>query len=136
MPDLPYVDEHEVRVAASPDRTWQALTAYVDRTLATGQPSLPTRLLGTVPASGFAVGSSEPGEWVELTGRHRFSRYRLVFSVRPGPVAGSSRLVATTYAAFPGPHGAAYRLLVIGSRLHVLATRRMLRTVRKTAEDR
>ena len=130
MADLPYVDEHEVDVAAPPDRTWEALTTYVDGVLATGHASVVTRLLGAEPASGFAVASRVPGESVELTGRHRFSRYRLVFTVPSGAAPDRSRLVATTYAAFPGPHGAAYRLLVIRSRLHVLATRRMLEAVR------
>lgn len=124
--DLPYVDEHEVVIPASREQTWQALVSYVDGRLTSGHTSWLTRLLGTSPESGFAVTSRVEPERVELAGRHRFSRYRLVFSL-----AGSSptTLTATTYAAFPGLHGAAYRLLVVGSRAHVVATRRMLRSV-------
>jgi hypothetical protein len=128
--DLRYVDEHAVDVPASPEQTWAALTGYVDGRLASGRRSWLTRVLGTSPASGFAVASRVEGERLELTGQHRFSRYRLDFSVLPGTDGTGSRLVATTHAAFPGPHGAAYRMLVIGSRAHVLATRRMLDTVR------
>jgi hypothetical protein len=133
MSDLPYVDEHAVDVPATPEQTWAALTGYVDSRLASGRGSWLTRLLGTSPASGFEVASRVDGERLELTGRHRFSQYRLGLLVSPGPTASSSRLVATTHAAFPGPHGAAYRLLVIGSRAHVLATRRMLDAVRRRA---
>ena len=129
--ELPYVDEHAVAVAAPRERTWAALTSYVDGRLATGRASWLTRLLGTAPASGFAVASRVEGESVELAGRHRFSRYRLVFKL-----SGSlpTTVTATTYAAFPGPHGAAYRLFVIGSRAHVVATRKMLDAVRRRAE--
>ena len=102
MLEPPYVDEHAVEVEASVDRTWDTLDAYVDAALTTGRSSVLSRLLGTAPASGFGVASRVSGERVELTGRHRFSHYRLVFSVRPGDVAGTSRLVATTYAASPG----------------------------------
>jgi hypothetical protein len=134
--DTAYVDEHAVDVDAPPSTTWAALMTYVDRWLATGHASWLTRALGTTPASGFGVATRTDGGRVELVGRHRFSRYRLVFSVHGGRDPQRSRLVATTYAAFPGPHGAAYRLVVISSRLHVLATRRMLEAVRQRAVAR
>ena len=41
-------------------------------------------------------------------------------------------LRAHTFARFPGPHGRVYRLLVIDSRAHVLATRRILASVRRS----
>lgn len=112
---------------------WAALTSYVDGVLAGDRSPLFRWVWDPEPASGFGVGFSVPGERVELVGRHRFSRYRLVFSLE-----GSSptTLRATTYAAFPGPRGAAYRLLVISTRLHVLATRRMLDAVRRRAVGR
>jgi hypothetical protein len=126
--DPPYVDEHAIDVPAPRAQVWDALTSYVDETLASGHGTALTRLLGTSPASGFRVASRTPTERVELVGRHRFSHYRLVFSLSDSE-PGATRLAATTYAAFPGPHGAAYRILVIRSCLHVLATRRMLRAV-------
>ena len=67
-----------------------------------------------------------------LSGRHRFSRYRLVFVDRAaGP---HSVLKALTYAAFPGLHGRVYRLLVISSRAHVLATRAVLARIRRSVD--
>lgn len=63
-----------------------------------------------------------------LRGRHRFSRYELAFDLAPRD-ASSTRLRATTRAAFPGPQGRVYRALVIGTRLHVLAARALLRRV-------
>jgi hypothetical protein len=45
-------------------------------------------------------------------------------------------LRATTYAAFPGARGQAYRALVIGSRAHVLAGRHLLHAVRRLALQR
>jgi len=117
------------------ERVWAALESYVDGVLATGRSSVATRLLGTEPASGFGIASRVPPDRLELTGRHRFSTYRLVLTLQDGGGgAGTTVVRATTYAAFPGPHGAAYRLLVIRSRLHVVATRRMLDSVRRRAE--
>ena len=65
-----------------------------------------------------------------LSGRHRFSRYALVLEIDPS--GEQTVLRARTFAAFPGPHGRVYRLLVISSRAHVVATRRILASIRKT----
>jgi hypothetical protein len=61
-----------------------------------------------------------------LEGRHPFSRYALVFLIdaREG---GGCRARAQTWAAFPGPQGRLYRALVIGSGMHAVLVRRMLR---------
>ena len=133
-PVLPYVDEHSVEVRAPRDRVWRALDDYVRTSI-----GIPDRhplglVLGTRPRSGFAVAAAVPGEQVSLEGRHRFSVYRLVFDVADGSAPGTSTLRATTLASFPGPHGRAYRLLVITSRAHVVATRRMLREIGRRAE--
>ena len=134
MEDLPYVDEHHVLVDAPRDRTWAALESSLARAV-DGDGSRLTRVLGCSPRSGFGVASRVDGDRLELSGRHRFSRYRLVFTLAAA-ASGGTRLSATTYAAFPGPHGAAYRLLVIGSGAHVLATRRMLASVAARATAR
>jgi hypothetical protein len=128
---LPFVDEHRRVVGAGVDRTWAALEEYVGR-LTTAPHRLLGPLLGTVPRSGFEVVGSDPPHEVVLGGRHRFSTYRLVFRVEPdGP---GSRLCALTYAAFPGPHGKAYRAGLMLSTGHARATRGMLRTVARRAE--
>ena len=86
----------------------------------------------TVP--GFRVVTAEPPRLVVVAGRHRFSRYGIVFRVEPA--AAGCRVRAETRAVFPGPHGALYRLAVIGSRGHVLVTRRLLGQVARRAEAR
>ena len=68
-------------------------------------------------------------------GEHRFSRYALIFRIdrdarRPGAARAPRRGPSSPAAA-----GAAYRALVIGTRGHVVATRSILRSVRKLAED-
>jgi hypothetical protein len=92
----------------------------------------PFDLDATVP--GFRVTDSIPGQRVELTGRHRFARYRLVFDLTARD--GKTVLVARTYARFPGWHGAAYQGLVIKSGAHRRITRRLLNNVRGRAERR
>ena len=63
-----------------------------------------------------------------MAGRHRFSRYVLLFELTRSP-DHQTELNARTYAEFPGPHGRVYRALVISSRAHVIATLGILRTV-------
>jgi hypothetical protein len=129
--DLPFVDEHRTTVEATPDVVWRALRAYVDRMLAANAGSVVTRVLGTHPSAGFEVSEEVEQERLVLTGRHRFSRYALVFELEP---AGEDTVLkALTYAVFPGVHGRLYRLLVISSRAHVVATRRMLTSVSSAA---
>ena len=142
---LPYVDEHAAIVPAPRERVWAALESYA-RTLTGPQGlvhGLLTRALGTTPRAGFEVVASVPGELLRLGGRHRFSSYVLEFSLSDthahgtgtgGPPApASTRVAARTYAAFPGPLGRAYRVLVIGSGGHALSVRRMLEAVRARA---
>ncbi len=72
------------------------------------------------------------GELLSLRGGHRFSRYRLDFEVVEAD-AGRSQVWARTWAEFPGPAGAAYRALVIGSGGHRVVVRRMLGRVAQLA---
>jgi len=130
--DLPLLDEHERAVGASPDRTWAALDAYVGRLTGSSHPVL-SRVLGTVPRSGFEVVDSTLPHEVILAGRHRFATYRLVFRVDPAGEAGS-RLCARSYAVFQGVRGWAYRTALLVSTGHVRATQHMLRTVARRAE--
>ncbi|MCV2489127.1 hypothetical protein OF117_07100 [Geodermatophilus sp. YIM 151500] len=143
---LPPVDEHAVLVAAPPEAVYDAVLAILATTFGTGRARLVAGLLGCDPPSTAAwrrpaVGSSVPGFRVVaadrpgllvVAGRHRFSRYGIVFRVQP---AGRwVRVRAETRAAFPGPHGAAYRLAVIGSGGHAVTVRRMLRRIARVAE--
>jgi len=144
---LPHVDEHAFVIGASREKTWEALLHVVEATVsAPGAPRY-ARLVGCADteASGprpLAEGSAFPGFHVAaavapaelaLAGSHRFSDYALIFRLEE--LEGARTLVrAETRAEFPRLEGAVYRALVIGTRMHVLATRRMLAGVKRNAE--
>ena len=143
---LPRVDEHAIEVEASQAAAWEALIPVLLK--AFGGP-LSTRLarrLGCTEADiagdprhpgatipGFVVARAVPPTLYALLGAHRFSRYALVFSV-DRLSADRARIRAETRAEFAGPAGRAYRALVIGTRGHVLAVRRLLRAAKRRAE--
>jgi hypothetical protein len=145
---LPLIDEHHRQIDASPDRVWDALLVTVERLV----PDLPRWLAAawglqhptrtgarnravtvgdTVP--GFIVSELDPGRVLTLRGRHRFSDYELRFELDQ-PFVGRTRLRATSLAAFPGLKGRLYRSLVIGTRGHRVAVRRILGSVARKAE--
>ncbi len=82
---------------------------------------------------GFHVELAEPGRELALAGRHRFSSYALIFRLDRLD-AGRTRLRAETRADFPRLKGSVYRALVIGTRGHVLVTRRLLDAAKRRAE--
>jgi SnoaL-like protein len=142
---LPLVDEHGLEIGAGVDRAWEALVATLPRAFDSRLARRGARILGCayVEAHGepSAIGSTFPGfvvarsvrpSTLALLGRHRFSTYALIFYIDElGP--GHSRLRAETRAAFPGMKGRVYRALVIGTRAHVRAVRRILNEVRDRA---
>lgn len=143
---LPFVDRHEVEVLASPEAVWESLCRVADRSFSAPAASRIARLVGceSVEASGprpLAVGASFPGFTVAiaevgsdlaLAGRHRYSEYALVFHLA-GDEA-TTRLRAETRARFPGVLGSVYCAAVIGTRGHVLVTKRLLAAVKRRAE--
>jgi hypothetical protein len=144
---LPHVDEHSMEIVAPPVATWEALLRVVEGSFGSSATARIARLLGCadVDASGprpLAAGSAFPGFHVEaaerprelaLVGGHRFSDYALIFRLDElGD--GRTRLRAETRAVFPGVKGGVYRTLVIGTRGHVLVTRRLLSAVTQRAE--
>lgn len=145
---LPYVDEHSASIEAAPDATWDALLRVVDGSFASARTARGARLLGcaeTAPAGprplsagsaipGFHVAVADRPRELALRGRHRFSDYALVFRLDPADSDSRTVLRAETRAEFPGLRGSAYRTLVIGTRMHVLVTRRLLDAVRRRAE--
>lgn len=141
----PFVDEHAIAIAADPVRTWRALVAVAAGTTAGPAAERYARLIRCEPAVaegppeqtgsaivGFRVADAVPAERYRLAGRHHFSNYVLDFLVEPDGTG--SRVVARTYAEFPGRLGRLYRAAVIGTRMHVLVTNRMLRATRARAE--
>lgn len=144
---LPWVDEHAVVVCAATPAVWDALLHVVERSFAAPGGGLVVRVLGcpdTAPRGprplgagsafpGFHVAAVNAPRELELAGSHRFSRYALTF--RLGELAHRQvQLRAETRAEFPGPQGAVYRALVIGSRGHVLAVRHLLAAIKRRAE--
>lgn len=143
---LPYVDEHSVEVGASVEETWGAVLRTAEGSLASPRAEAGARWLGcedvrpsgprplavgsTIP--GFHVQVADPGRQLALVGGHRFSRYALTF--RLDPIDRGTRLRAETRAEFPGLRGRAYRAMVIGSRMHVVVTRRLLGAAKRRAE--
>jgi hypothetical protein len=141
---VPYIDEHHVLVPAPPMVVWDSLAKHFARPVTT---SMLARLLATEPRQasgtplgegatlpGFAVAQTVPGRRLRLIGRHRFSRYELIFTLAPEGAATVLR--ALTYAEFPGFRGSVYRRLVIVSGAHRVIVRRLLRAVRRDAEGR
>ena len=146
MERLPYIDDHSTLIGATPERTWAALVA-VGRTMR--GPTGPLGcLMGLQPAiasgdwsAGLEAGATVPGFEVEqacpptrlaLSGRHRFSRYALVFELENGDPDGT-RVRARSWGAFPGVHGRSYRALVVGSGAHRLVVRGLLRRIERRA---
>ncbi len=146
---LAHVDEHSAMVEAGADATWDALLRVVEGSFSATSTARVARLLGCadVEPSGprpLATGSSFPGFHVEvaeqarelaLVGSHRFSDYALIFRL-DDEGDGTTRLRAETRGEFPGLKGRTYRALVIGTRGHVLVTRRLLGAVKRRAERR
>lgn len=130
--NLPYIDEHTVRVDAPRRAVWHGLRWYVESLLRGTERNPLVALLGPQPRAGFDVAESVEEQRLSLTGRHRFSRYRLHFELSDAP-GGGTCVHARSYAAFPGLHGSVYRALVIGTRLHVVATNDMLHGIRAAA---
>jgi hypothetical protein len=145
--DLPWVDEHGSEIDAPASVVWPALLRTVERMTAGGAAPRYARAVGcadteaggprplevgsTVP--GFHVAELAPQASLTLAGSHRFSNYALV--LRLEPLGGRrTRLVAETRAEFPGLKGRAYRAAVIGTRMHVLVVRRLMRGVAHRAE--
>ena len=143
MSDLSFIDERTREVAAPVERTWEALIAPAH--MGAGAERI-ARILGCDPATrtgepgtvgsttpGFRVARSVPPRELGLEGRHHFSRYELTFLIEEsGP--GRSLIRARTHAEFPGMRGTIYRAMVIGTRGHIVATKRMLAEIANRAE--
>lgn len=144
---LPHIDEHSAEIAAGAEAVWEALLRVVEGSFGSAATGRVARLLGCadVDAAGprpLATGSALPGFHVEaverprelaLIGSHRYSDYALIFRLDELS-EDRTRLRAETRATFPGLKGGVYRTLVIGTRGHVLVTRRLLGATRERAE--
>lgn len=143
---LPFVDEHAVEILASPEPVWEALRRVAEGSFSSRWAARFARLVGceSVESSGprplaagsrfpgFTVAVAERGSELALAGRHRYSDYALVFHL--DGEGETTRLRAETRARFPGVTGRLYRAAVIGTRGHVLVTKRLLGAVKRQAE--
>jgi hypothetical protein len=119
MEQLPYIDEHVMTVESDRAGTWSALLGMWCR-----DPDDPS----TIRSPFFMLHEATPRTRLALDGEHPFSVYKLVFELSDeGPQR--TRLAARTWAHFPGVSGTAYRALVIGTGVHRVAVRRMLRRI-------
>lgn len=132
--ELPYIDQHTVMVAASRDVVWRVLERYVAAFLRRAENGVFTTLLRAEPRAGFEIAERVAADRLVLAGRHRFARYQLAFDLTDA-ADGTVLLRATTHAEFPGVRGRVYRALVIGTRLHVVTTTGILRSIRRRAES-
>lgn len=144
---LPHIDEHAIEIAAPPAPVWEALLHVVEASVSSGAaPSLaqavgcadteasgPRPLAAGSVVTGFHVAAAERPVELALAGSHRFSSYALIFRLDELG-GGRTRLRAETRAEFPGFKGSVYRALVIGTRMHVLVTRRMIGAAKRRAE--
>jgi hypothetical protein len=96
-------------------------------------PSGPRPLATGSVLPGFHVEAAEPGRILALAGKHRFSDYALILRF-DGEGGDPTTVRAETRATFPGVKGNIYRALVIGTRGHVLVTRRLLDGIKQRAE--
>lgn len=126
--DLPFIDDNAVATSRGPVEVWAALLDAVDNDLCRQERNVVDVLWGTSSPGGFRVHRIEPARRIVLRGSHRFSRYELELAIREAGDGGTV-LTARTRAAFDGLHGRLYRLLVISSGLHALATRRLLQGI-------
>jgi hypothetical protein len=144
---LPYVDEHIAVVEAGATATWDGLLRVAESSVSSGAAPRYARLVGCADVvaagprplaegsalPGFHVATAEAPRELALAGSHRFSNYALVFHLDELD-SGRTRVRAETRAEFPGLKGSIYRAMVIGTRIHVLVTRRMLAATKSRAE--
>jgi hypothetical protein len=144
---LPHVDEHSLIVEADHAVAWDSLLRVVEASVSSGAAPRFARILGcadTSPSgprplaqgsvlSGFHVAAAAAAAELALAGSHRFSDYALIFRL-DDIGEGRTRVRAETRAEFPHLKGTIYRALVIGTRMHVLVTRRILDGVKRHAE--
>jgi hypothetical protein len=134
-----YRDVRATTVAAPPDVVWRAVLDQVEVLGPARYVRLigcrDTRAAGPRPLAagsvvpGFRVVTAETPHRFVLDGVHRFSVYTLTFRLLPD--GAGTRLEAHTDATFPGALGALYRLLVIDSRFHKIATRSIVTRIRR-----
>ena len=143
---LPPIDEHEIEVDAPAEATWAALFPTLEKSFNSPFARRYSRKVGARETDahgdlhhpggalpGFIVCRSIAPVMLALVGEHAFSKYAVVFRIDLLP-GQRSRVRLETRAEFYGARGRIYRIAVIGTRFHVLAVNRLLRSIRRAAE--
>ena len=112
---LPFIDEHDIEIAAKPDEVWDALIRAVSVMGESRKGAPISKALGCeeTQAEGEAgeIGSKIPGFVVTrsvkpavlaLMGQHRFSQYALIFTIVEKP-SGLMLLTRADPSGLPGP---------------------------------
>lgn len=147
LEQLPPIDEHEIYVDAPAEASWAALFPTLERTFGGKFAHRYTERVhaaeteahgdlhhpgGTLP--GFTVTRAIEPVMLALAGKHQLAQYAVVFRIDLIP-GQRSRVRLETRAEFIGAKGRLYRAGVLGTRLHVIAVRRMLRAIKRGAEQ-
>jgi len=144
---LPLLDSHSVVIPEGDAAAWRGIVRFVGERMSSPTAARYARLVGCVPAvasgprpvdvgstiPGFEVTAFTPAQELIVSGRHHFARYELVFRMSASTATSPATVVAESRAQFPGRLGGVYRMLVIGTRFHVLAVRHMLRSIAREA---
>jgi hypothetical protein len=80
---LPLIDIHSVAVKAAPEMTFDAVQLQFAGLLSGPVGRLMSRLLECDPPAAFEVLEAQRPNLVVLAGKHRFSRYGIVFRISP-----------------------------------------------------
>jgi len=147
LEQLPPIDEHAIEIDAPAELAWGALFPMLEGTLDHPRARRYARRIdaavttahgdlghpgGMLP--GFTVIRAIEPVMLALAGRHRYAQYAMVFRIDLLP-GQRSRVRLESRAQFLGRRGRLYRAGVVGTRGHVLFVNRMLRTVKRRAEN-
>lgn len=110
---LPFVDAHDVVLPCDIRAAWERVQAATRRTSMLGPKGFPEREL-------------DAPRRMRLAGEHPFARYELTFELEETE-PGRTRVRAVTHALFKPGLGKVYGGLVVGSGMHAVVVRRLLR---------
>jgi hypothetical protein len=144
---LPSLDEHSVEIDAPAEAAWQALFPTLEESFDTERARSYSKRVGALETDahgdlqhpggtlpGFVVTRSIAPVMLVLVGEQRISRYAMVFRIDLLP-GQRCRLRLETRAQFDGGKGRLYKIVLRGSRTHSIVVNRVLRGVKRRAEE-
>lgn len=144
---LPSLDEQAVEIDAPAETAWAALFPTLEESFDTDRARSYSKRVGAIETDahgdlqhpggtlpGFVVTRSIAPVMLVLVGEQRISRYALVFRIDLLP-GHRCRLRLETRAQFEGGKGRLYKIVLRGSRGHAIVVNRVLRGVKRRAEE-